>query len=65
MGVDGGSQGVVVSNSTFTDISGGGIKLGYSGERGVTQPQNNESFPVELQVNAAEHTLPSTPPHVA
>ena len=49
LGVDGGSQGVVVSNSTFTDISGGGIKLGYSGERGVPQPQNNESFAVALQ----------------
>jgi hypothetical protein len=36
-------------NSTFSDISGGGIKLGYSGERGVTQPQNNESMSPEQQ----------------
>ena len=49
LGADGGSQDVIVSNSSFTDISGGGIKLGFSGERGVPQPQNNESMPVELQ----------------
>ena len=36
-------------NSTFLDISGGGIKLGYSGERGVIQPQNNESMSPEHQ----------------
>jgi hypothetical protein len=49
LGVDGGSQDVIVFNSTFLDISGGGLKLGYSGERGILQPQNNESMPVEEQ----------------
>lgn len=48
-GADAGSQDVIVWNSTFTDISGGGIKLGFSGERGVLQPQNNESLPVVQQ----------------
>lgn len=33
-----GSQDVIVSNSTFTDISGGGIKLGSAGERGAPAP---------------------------
>ena len=49
LGADGGSQSVIVSNSTFTDCSGGGIKLGSSGERGVPQPQNNVSMPAEAQ----------------
>ena len=49
LGADGGSQSVIVSNSTFTDCSGGGIKLGSSGERGVPQPQNNASMPAEAQ----------------
>ena len=40
---------MIVANSTFLDISGGGIKLGFSGERGVLQPQNNESMPVSQQ----------------
>ena len=34
----GATQGVVVSNSTFTDISGGGVKLGSAGERGAPSP---------------------------
>ena len=49
LGVDGGSQDVIEFNSTFLDISGGGLKLGSSGERGILQPQNNESLPVEEQ----------------
>ena len=32
------SSSVIVSNSTFLDISGGGIKLGSSGERGAKSP---------------------------
>ena len=38
IGVDLGSQDVLVTNSTFSDISGGGIKLGSSGERGAPAP---------------------------
>jgi hypothetical protein len=38
LGADGASQNVVVSNCTFTDISGGGVKLGKSGERGAPAP---------------------------
>ena len=38
VGADQGSQDVIVSNSTFLDISGGGIKLGSSGERGAPSP---------------------------
>ena len=38
-----------VSNGTFLDISGGAIKLGYSGERGVQQPQNNPKMDPALQ----------------
>ena len=34
----------------YNGVQGGGIKLGVSGERGVPQPQNNESMPPELQV---------------
>ena len=34
----GGSSAVVVSNSTFIDISGGGVKLGSAGERGAPAP---------------------------
>jgi hypothetical protein len=32
------SQGIVVANSTFTDVSGGGVKLGSAGERGAPSP---------------------------
>ena len=49
LGADGGSQGVLVSNGTFTDISGGAVKLGYSGERGVSQPQNDPTMDPSLQ----------------
>ena len=38
LGADGGSQDMVVTNSTFLDISGGGVKLGKSGERGAPAP---------------------------
>lgn len=38
VGADQGSQDVIVSNSTFLDISGGGVKLGSSGERGAPSP---------------------------
>ena len=38
LGADGGSQDVVVSNCSFTDISGGGVKLGSAGERGAPSP---------------------------
>lgn len=38
IGVDLGSQNVLVTNSTFSDISGGAIKLGSSGERGAPAP---------------------------
>jgi hypothetical protein len=47
LGADGGSQDVMVSNNTFTDISGGGIKLGYSGERGAKAP--DPALAVSLQ----------------
>eukprot|EP01050_Picozoa_sp_SAG11_P000458 SAG11_NODE_13_length_26388_cov_67.360341_30_plen_721_part_00 len=40
IGGDGGSQELVVFNSSFRDISGGGIKLGYSGERSFTPAPN-------------------------
>ena len=43
LGADGGSQNVVVSNCTFTDCSGGAIKLGSSGERGGPAPSTNTS----------------------
>ena len=36
-----------MSNSTFVDCSGGGVKLGSSGERGAPAP--NVSLPVEKQ----------------
>lgn len=38
VGADGGSQGIAVSNCTFDDISGGGVKLGSAGERGAPPP---------------------------
>jgi pectate lyase len=38
LGANGGSQDVIVSNNTFADISGGGVKLGSSGERGAKAP---------------------------
>ena len=38
LGADQGSQDVIISNSTFTDISGGGVKLGSAGERGAPAP---------------------------
>eukprot|EP01047_Picozoa_sp_COSAG01_P100094 COSAG01_NODE_30001_length_625_cov_1.155894_2_plen_161_part_01 len=38
LGADQGSQQVVVSNCSFLDISGGGVKLGSSGERGAPAP---------------------------
>ena len=59
LGADGGSQDIVISNSTFLDISGGGIKMGYSGERGVLQPQNNESskFTSNLPLHAISGSI--------
>ena len=44
---DGGSQDVIVANSTFSDCSGGGVKLGDTGERGAPAP--SASLPVEQQ----------------
>ena len=41
------TQSIIVSNSTFVDCSGGGVKLGSSGERGAPAP--NVSLPVEKQ----------------
>ena len=38
LGAGGASQGIIVSNSTFTDCSGGGVKLGSAGERGAPAP---------------------------
>eukprot|EP00038_Savillea_parva_P009887 m.186474 g.186474 ORF g.186474 m.186474 type:complete len:922 (+) comp16782_c0_seq1:76-2841(+) len=38
LGVSDASQSVAVINSTFTDISGGGVKLGSVGERGAPSP---------------------------
>jgi hypothetical protein len=43
VGADGGSSQIVVSNCTFRDISGGGVKLGSSGERGAPAPAVNTS----------------------
>jgi hypothetical protein len=42
-GADGASQSIVVSNCTFLDVSGGGVKLGKSGERGAPAPAVNTS----------------------
>jgi hypothetical protein len=47
LGADQGSQGVIISNCTFFDCSGGGIKLGSSGERGAPAP--NVTLDPELQ----------------
>ena len=41
LGADGASQSVIVSNCTFLDVSGGGVKLGKSGERGAPAPAVN------------------------
>ena len=41
------SQDVVVSNCTFTDCSGGGVKFGNVGERGAPSPATN--LPVAMQ----------------
>lgn len=38
LGADQASSSVIVSNSSFLDISGGGVKLGSSGERGARAP---------------------------
>ena len=38
LGADGASQSILVSNSSFFDLSGGGVKLGKSGERGAAPP---------------------------
>jgi hypothetical protein len=38
LGANGGSQDVIVSNSSFSDVSGGGVKLGSAGERGAKAP---------------------------
>jgi hypothetical protein len=38
LGADGASQSIIVSNCTFTDLSGGSVKLGKSGERGAPAP---------------------------
>jgi len=45
--IDGASQNVTVSNCTFTDISGGAVKLGDVGERGHHAPDINT--PAEKQ----------------
>ena len=41
LGADGASQDIIVSNSTFSDLSGGAVKLGKSGERGAAAPDPN------------------------
>ena len=51
LGVDGGSSSVVVSNNSFTDVSGGGVKLGFSGERGAKAP--NVTLDPSLQVRGS------------
>ena len=38
LGAANASQSVVVVNCTFTDVSGGGVKLGSVGERGAPPP---------------------------
>ena len=40
LGADGASQDIIVSNSTFFDLSGGAVKLGKSGERGGNFTRN-------------------------
>ena len=40
---------MLVRGCDFSDLSGGAIKLGYSGERGVQQPQNNPKMDPALQ----------------
>jgi hypothetical protein len=47
LGADGASQGIIVSNCTFDDLSGGAVKLGKSGERGAPAP--DPSTPVMKQ----------------
>ena len=47
LGAHNASQDIVVSNSTFTDCSGGAIKLGNVGERGAPGPAVD--LPVALQ----------------
>ena len=44
---DKGSQDVVVANSTFADCSGGGVKLGDTGERGAPAP--SATMPTDQQ----------------
>ena len=41
IGADGGSQDIIVTNNTFLDVSGGGVKLGSSGERGAAAPSSS------------------------
>lgn len=47
LGAHNATQGVVISNCSFTDCSGGAIKLGNVGERGAPGPAVD--LPVELQ----------------
>ena len=47
LGADGASQSIIVSNSTFDDLSGGSVKLGKSGERGAAAP--DPALPVAQQ----------------
>ena len=47
LGVAAASSDVVVSNCSFTDVSGGGVKLGSAGERGAPAPP--ASLAPELQ----------------
>ena len=56
LGGDGGSQDLVVFNSSFADFnssfadcSGGGIKLGYSGERSLKSTAHNVTLDPSLQ----------------
>ena len=48
LGADGASQSVIVSNCTFLDVSGGGVKLGKSGER-IVFVENAETGVMEAK----------------
>jgi hypothetical protein len=52
LGADGASQDIIVSNSTFFDLSGGAVKLGKSGERG-----GNYSFTSNLSFLVVHGTM--------
>lgn len=43
LGTSAGSQSIIVSNNSFTDCSGGGVKLGSVGERGAPAPPKSLS----------------------